>query len=59
MREKVDKVLTVDVAPQPTRPAVLALLDVRVEDPDWQALDPAQRRLRIIDSVRRLLLRQS
>jgi class 3 adenylate cyclase/tetratricopeptide (TPR) repeat protein len=59
MREKVDKVLTLDVALQPTRPAVLALLDVSVDDPEWQALDPAQRRLRIIDSVRRLLLRQS
>jgi hypothetical protein len=37
----------------------LALLDVSVDDPEWQALDPAQRRLRIIDSTRRLLLRQS
>jgi class 3 adenylate cyclase/tetratricopeptide (TPR) repeat protein len=59
IREKVDKCLTLDVALQPTRSAVLALLDVRVEDPEWQALDPSQRRLRIIDSVRRLLLRQS
>ena len=47
------------MALQPTRSAVLALLDVSVEDPEWQALDPSQRRLRIIDSVRRLLLRQS
>jgi predicted ATPase len=59
IREKVDKCLTLDVALQPTRAAVLALLDVSVDDPAWQALDPAQRRLRIIDSVRRLLLRQS
>jgi class 3 adenylate cyclase/tetratricopeptide (TPR) repeat protein len=59
IREKVDKCLTLDIALQPTRSAVLALLDVRVEDPEWQALDPSQRRLRIIDSVRRLLLRQS
>ena len=59
IREKVDKRLTLDVALQPTRVAVLALLDVSVDDPEWQALDPAQRRLRIIDSVRRLLLRQS
>jgi class 3 adenylate cyclase/tetratricopeptide (TPR) repeat protein len=59
IREKVDKCLTLDVALQPTRSAVLALLDVRVEDPEWQALDPSQRRLQIIDSVRRLLLRQS
>jgi class 3 adenylate cyclase/tetratricopeptide (TPR) repeat protein len=59
IREKVDKCLTLDVALQPTQSAVLALLDVSVDDPEWQALDPAQRRLRIIDSVRRLLLRQS
>jgi class 3 adenylate cyclase/tetratricopeptide (TPR) repeat protein len=59
IREKVDKCLTLDVALQPTRSAVLALLDVSVEDPEWQALDPSQRRLRIIDSVRRLLIRQS
>ena len=59
IREKVDKCLTLDVALQPTRSAVLALLDVSVDDPEWQALDPSQRRLRIIDSVRRLLLRQS
>jgi predicted ATPase len=30
-----------------------------LDDPAWQALDPVQRRLRITDSVRRLLLRQS
>jgi class 3 adenylate cyclase/tetratricopeptide (TPR) repeat protein len=59
MREKVDKCLTLDVALLPTRSAVLALLDVSVDDPEWQALDPSQRRLQIIDSVRRLLLRQS
>jgi class 3 adenylate cyclase/tetratricopeptide (TPR) repeat protein len=59
IREKVDKCLTRDVALQPTRSAVLALLDVRVEDPEWQALDPSQHRLRTIESVRRLLLRQS
>jgi class 3 adenylate cyclase/tetratricopeptide (TPR) repeat protein len=59
IREKVDKVLTLDVALQPTRVAVVALLDVRVDEPEWQARDPAQRRLRIIDGVRRLLLRQS
>jgi class 3 adenylate cyclase/tetratricopeptide (TPR) repeat protein len=58
-REKVDKFLTLDVALQHTRPALLALLDVNVDDPEWQALDPFQRRLRTIDSVRHLLLRQS
>jgi class 3 adenylate cyclase len=59
MREKVDKCLTLDVALQQTRSAVLTLLDMRVDDPEWQALDPSQRGLRTIDSVRHLLLRQS
>ena len=59
IREKVDKCLTLDVALQPTRSAVLALLDVPVNDPEWQALEPSQRRLRTIDGVKRLLLRQS
>jgi class 3 adenylate cyclase/tetratricopeptide (TPR) repeat protein len=59
IQEKVDKYLTPDVELQPERSALLALLDVRIEDPEWQALDPSQRRLRILESMRRLLLRQS
>jgi class 3 adenylate cyclase/tetratricopeptide (TPR) repeat protein len=59
IREKVDKCLTLDVALQPTRSAVLALLDMPVNDPEWQDLGPSQRRLRTIDGVKRLLLRQS
>jgi tetratricopeptide (TPR) repeat protein len=40
IREKVTgKLLTPDRALEPTLPAVLALLDVPVEDPQWQALD--------------------
>src|SRR5262249_18878892 len=37
----------------------LALLDVPVEDPAWQALDPPQRRQRTLDACKRLLLRES
>jgi class 3 adenylate cyclase/tetratricopeptide (TPR) repeat protein len=59
IREKVDKRLMMDMALRPTLPALLALLDVPVEDPEWQALDPSQRRLRTIDGVKRLLLRHS
>jgi class 3 adenylate cyclase/tetratricopeptide (TPR) repeat protein len=40
-------------------PALLALLDVPVEDPAWDGLDPQQRRRRTIDAVRRLLVRES
>ena len=43
----------------PTLPAFLALLEVPVEDPAWQALDPAQRRQRTLDALKRLLLRES
>jgi len=60
MREKVvGKLLTLDEALRPTLPAFLALLDVPVEDPAWQALDPSQRRQRLLDALKRLLLRES
>ena len=60
MREKITgKLLTLDPALQPTLPAFLALLDVPGEDPQWQALDPAQRRQRTLDALKRLVLRES
>jgi class 3 adenylate cyclase len=40
-------------------PALLSLFDVPVEDPQWQSLDPLQRREQTLDAVRRLLLRES
>ena len=59
-RDKVtDKLLALEAALQPILPALLLLLDVPVEDPQWQALDPAQRRQRIMDAVKHLLLRES
>jgi predicted ATPase len=60
IREKVTgKVLTLDRALEPTLPVLLALLDVPIDDPQWQALDPAQRRQRTIDAVKRLLLHET
>jgi class 3 adenylate cyclase/tetratricopeptide (TPR) repeat protein len=60
IREKVTgKLLTLDRALEPTLPALLALLDVPVEDTHWQTLDPSQRRQRTLDAVRQLLLRES
>jgi class 3 adenylate cyclase/tetratricopeptide (TPR) repeat protein len=60
IRQKVTgKLLTLDRTLEPIVPAVLALLDVPVDDPFWQALDPAQRRQRTLDAVKRLLLRES
>ncbi|MFQ5930150.1 MAG: tetratricopeptide repeat protein, partial [Acidobacteriota bacterium] len=60
IREKVTgKLLTLDRALEVTLPAFLSLLDVPVEDPQWQDLDPPQRRRRTLDGVKRLLLRES
>ena len=59
-REKaLGKVLSLDEALRPLLPAVLALLEVPVDEPQWQALDPAQRRQRTLDAVQQLLLRES
>jgi class 3 adenylate cyclase/tetratricopeptide (TPR) repeat protein len=59
-REKLTgKVLTLDPALQPILPALLALLDVPVDDPGWQVLEPPQRRQRMLDACKRLLLRES
>ena len=60
IREKVtSKLLVQDESLKPSLPALLALLDVPVEDTQWQALDPPQRRRRTLDAVKRLLLRES
>src|SRR6266498_4172601 len=60
IREKVTgKLLTLDKSLESTLPAFLALLDVPVDDPMWQALDPAQRRQLTLGAIKRLLLRES
>jgi class 3 adenylate cyclase/tetratricopeptide (TPR) repeat protein len=60
IREKVTgKLLTLDRALEATLPAFLALLDVPIEDPNWQNLDPGRRRQRTFESIKRLLLRES
>jgi class 3 adenylate cyclase/tetratricopeptide (TPR) repeat protein len=60
IREKVTgKLLTLDRALEPTLPALLALLDVPVDDAAWRTLDPGQRRQCTLDAVRRLLLREA
>ena len=60
IRERVTgKLLTLDRALEPTLPALLALLDVPVDDASWRALDPASRRQRTLDAVRQLLLREA
>jgi class 3 adenylate cyclase len=60
MRERVTgKLLTLDRQLEPLLPSLLALLDVLVEDDPWQRLDPAQKRLRILDACKRLLIRET
>ncbi|MFQ6024021.1 MAG: adenylate/guanylate cyclase domain-containing protein [Acidiferrobacterales bacterium] len=60
IREKISgKLVTLDESLMPTVPAFLALLDVPVNDAQWQALDPTQRRQRTFDACKRLLLRES
>ncbi|MBI3456776.1 MAG: AAA family ATPase [Candidatus Rokubacteria bacterium] len=60
IREKVTgKLLTLDRALEPMLPALLALLGLSVEEPEWQALDPQRRRQRTLDALKRLLLRES
>jgi len=60
IREKVTgKVLTLGAALGSAVPALLALLDVAVDEPSWNTVDPLQRRQQMLDAVRRLLLRES
>src|SRR5262245_41125884 len=44
---------------EPTLPALLALLDVPVDDTQWNTFDPAQRRHRALEALRQLLLREA
>src|SRR6266705_80522 len=60
IREKVTgKLLALDRSLEPFLPALLSLLDVAVEEPQWEQLDPPRRRQRTLDGVTRLLLRES
>ncbi len=59
-REKViGKLLALDPGFKVALPVFLTLLDVPVDDAEWQALDPAGRRRRTLEAVKRLLLRES
>ncbi len=60
IREKISgKLAILDESLMPIAPAFLALLDIPVNDPKWEALDPTQRRQRTFDACKRLLLRES
>jgi class 3 adenylate cyclase/tetratricopeptide (TPR) repeat protein len=60
LREKITgKLFTLDESLKPLLPAFFGLLDVPIDDPQWQALDPAQRRHQTLDANKRLLLREA
>jgi two-component system, NtrC family, response regulator AtoC len=60
IRDKVIATLRgLDEALTPTTPAFLTVLDVPVEDAPWQALEAPQRRQRLLDAVKHLLLHES
>ena len=60
IREKVTgKLLSLDPAFEVALPAFLTLLDLPVDDRAWQALDPAGRRQRTLEALKRLVLCES
>src|SRR6516164_9749261 len=60
VREKVTgKLLALDRALEPELPALLALLDVPVEDRRWEILDPPKRRIRTLEALKQLLVQES
>ena len=60
VREKLTgKLLSLDRALEPSLSPLLWLLDAPIDDPQWQQLDPPQRRRRALEGVKRLLLRES
>jgi len=52
-----DSLATLDAALQPDVPALLAVLGVSSNDRQWEQLDLPQRRERVLEALRRLLLR--
>jgi DNA-binding NtrC family response regulator/tetratricopeptide (TPR) repeat protein len=60
IREKVTaRIQALDRPPGPSLSALLALLDVPVDDDAWRKLDPLGRRQRTLDAIERLWLREA
>jgi predicted ATPase len=53
------QLLAMDATLRPMLPPLLALLNMPPADPQWLALDAAQRRQQTLEGVKRLLMRQS
>ena len=58
-RRVTDGLVAIDDSLLAIRPALLALLNVPVDDSGWLGLDASQRRQRTLDAVRLLLFRES
>ena len=54
-----DKILALDPELGPSTPAILSLLDALPVDHLWHALDPRERRRRVLDALTRLIVRES
>jgi class 3 adenylate cyclase/tetratricopeptide (TPR) repeat protein len=60
IREKVSgKLVSLDPALEPALEPILGLLDVPSQDGEWSRLDPPQRKQRILDAVKRVIMRES
>jgi len=60
IRERISgKLITLDQSLMPLLSALLALFELPIDEPGWQALDPPQRRRYTLDACKRLLLRES
>jgi predicted ATPase len=60
IRERVaGKLLMLDRKLEPLLPVLLFVLGTPIEDGQWQRLDPPQRRLRILDACKQLLIREA
>ncbi len=60
IREKVTgKLLSLERSLEGALSPLQRLLDLPIEDSEWQLLEPSQRRQRTLDGVKRLLLRES
>ena len=60
IRQKVTgKLLTLDRQFAALLSPLLSMLDVPVEDTQWERLDPAQKRLRTMEACKRVMLRES
>ena len=54
-----DKILALDRELGPATPAILSLLDALPADHPWHALDPRERRRRVLDALTRLVVKES